>query len=109
MALFIKLPVTAALKFGLIPEWDRWLPVPPINIIQQFRTIVPTVCHNLASADIDLFQHRNCKIDVIALPFTQHKVYGIPIGIYNCVDFCACSPAAVPDFVWGSPFFVPAL
>ncbi len=109
MALFIKLPVTAALKFGLIPEWDRWLPVPPINIIQQFRTIVPTVCHNLASADIDLFQHRNCKIDVIALPFTQHKVYGIPIGIYNCVDFGACSPAAVPDFVWGSPFFVPAL
>lgn len=109
MVLLIKLPVTAALKFGSIPGRDRCLPVPPINITQKFRTIVPKVCHNLTSIDIDLLQHRNCKIDVIALPFTQHKIYEIPIGVYNCMDFGACSLAAVSDFVCRPPFFAPAL
>ena len=53
-----------------------------------------------------MIQQRDCVIDIVTLPFTNHKINRITVCIYNCMDFCAGSTTAVSDFVWRPPFLL---
>ena len=46
-----------------------------------------------------MFKQRDCVIDIAALPFANHKIHWITIGIYYGMDFCTGSTPAVSDFV----------
>ena len=109
MALLIQPPVTMTLKFRSFFGWDGWFPALFINIINQLVAVITTVCKHTASFYIYMIQYRYGKIDVIALPFAEHKIYRTAISVYGCMDFGTGTSTAVPDFVWRPPFFAPAL
>ena len=109
MSFLVKPPIATTVKFSSSTGWNGRLSSVVVNVIHQLITIVSTVRQNLAAIYSDMLQQRDCVIDIITLPFTDHKIHRIPIGIYYCMDFGTGSSTAMSDFIWEPPFLAPAL
>lgn len=91
-------------EFSALSGWNRRLTSTFINIVQQLVTVIPTVCQYIASFYINMIQHRNGIIDIIALSFAEHDIQKVAIGIYDRMDFCAGTSPAVSDLIGRPPF-----
>ena len=91
-------------EFGILSGWNRRLTSTFIDIVQQLVTVIPTVCQYIASLYINMLQHRNGVIDIIALSFAEHDIQRIAIGIYGRMDFSAGTSPAVSNLI-GRPLF----
>ena len=96
-------------KFSTLSGWNRRLTSTFIDIVQQLVTVIPTVCQYIASLYVNMLQHRDGVIDIIALSFAEHDIQRISIGIYGRMDFCAGTSPAVSNLIGRPPFFAPAL
>lgn len=86
MSFFITPPVTMSFVFCLFSGWDRRFSAIFIDIIDELVAIISTSTQNMASFYSDMIQQRDRKIDIIALPFAQHKINWISIRIYYCMN-----------------------
>ena len=101
MTLLIQPPVTEALKFSAFSGRDRRLSAAVIYIINQLIAVIPAVCKNTAVFNIYMFKDRNGKVYVVPLSLTDHYVDRIAVCINGCMNFCAGTAPAVPDFSRG--------
>ena len=101
MAFFIKPPVTAALVFCTLSGRNCRIAAAAIYIINQLIAGIPPVSKYAAVFNVYMFKDGDCKVDVIALSFTDHHVDGIAVCIHGCVDFCTGTATAVPNFSRG--------
>ena len=109
MSFLVKPLITTTFKLSSSTGWNGRFSSVVVNVIYQLITVVSTVCQNLAAIHSDMIQQRDCVIDIITLPFTDHKIHRIPIGIYYCMDFGTGSSTAISDFICEPLFLAPAL
>lgn len=92
-------------KFSTLSGWNRRLTSTFIDIVQQLVTVIPTVCQYIASLYVNMLQHRNGVIDIIALSFAEHDIQRISIGIYGRWIFVLAPPRLCPISL-GGPLFL---
>ena len=111
MALLIKPPVTAALKFGTFSGRNGRLAAAVIYIINQLAAVISAVGRDTAVFYIYMLKDRNGKVNVVALSLADHYADGIAVCICGCMNLCAGTTPAVPDFSRGGglSFRAPAL
>ena len=71
MSFLIKPPVTVTLKPGSFSGGDGRFPTAVINIINQLVAVISPISQDLAAVQVDLFQQRDCHIDIVPLPLAQ--------------------------------------
>lgn len=101
MALLIKPPVTAALKFGTFSGRNGRLAAAVMYIINQLAAVISAVGRDTAVFYIYMLRDRNGKVNVVALSLADHYADGIAVCICGCMNLCAGTAPAVPDFSRG--------